>query len=213
MWLAAAAGLPLTWLTIAWRRPAARPMTLVLVAAVAAGGLAIWPFAGRMISQRISQAMRQVDAAEQGNYRSDVALRMIHWRWAWRMFELAPIIGAGGGEFRRHAAEMPEYEELVRARPAKAEDFARDHAHSTYLHVLACQGAVGGLLLLGTGVLLARAAWRARVGHVFADGTAFVLLAWLIGAQFDCLHLNGHTFGLLALTAAVSLAPRAGATP
>ena len=81
----------------------------------------------------------------------------------------------------------------------------RAHAHSIYLHTLACQGIVGlliGAILLGS-ILVA--SWRSWRRYLFAHGTTFVLIGWMVEAQFDCHHLNGHQFGLLALVAAVSL--------
>jgi O-antigen ligase len=97
----------------------------------------------------------------------------------------------------------------MRTGEMRVEYLSRDHAHSTYLHTLANQGAVGlGLLVL---VLLAllRQCWRDRPDHPYSDGTLFALLCWIVGAQFDCYELNGHQLGLIAFIAGLTLPGRA----
>jgi O-antigen ligase len=85
----------------------------------------------------------------------------------------------------------------------------RGHAHSTYLHNLASEGAVGLVLLLAVLLIIARQCLRDRADYPYSDAMFFVLLSWVIGAQFDCYELNGHQLGLLTMIAALTLPGRA----
>jgi O-antigen ligase len=105
---------------------------------------------------------------------------------------------------------LPRYERGRREAAERLDILERDHAHSTYLHTLARLGLVGAALLAIVLVMALRQAWRAPAAHPpaahpYADGTFFVILAWIIGAQFDCYDLNGHHLGLLAFAIALSL--------
>lgn len=84
----------------------------------------------------------------------------------------------------------------------------RHHAHSTYLQVLATQGLLGAAIILAMLVVLLRSAWSQGRDHPYAEAMFFGVLAWMIGAQFDSYHLNGHLLGLLALLIAATLPHR-----
>lgn len=90
------------------------------------------------------------------------------------------------------------------------EDYlTRDHAHSTYLHALASEGAVGFALIVLVLLVIARQCWNDRPDHWYSDGMLFALICWIVGAQFDCYELNGHQLGMIALIAALTLPGRA----
>ena len=90
----------------------------------------------------------------------------------------------------------------------KAEGLLRAHPHSVYLYVLACTGAIGGVLFLAVTISLIRQCWRDPPDHLYADGAFIVLIGWFIGAAFDCYNLNGHMFGILTMVVAVTLSGR-----
>ncbi len=84
----------------------------------------------------------------------------------------------------------------------------RGHAHSTYLQTLATQGLIGAAILVAMLLVLLRSAWIQGRDHPYAEAILFCVLAWMIGAQFDSYHLNGHLLGLLALLIAATLPHR-----
>jgi O-antigen ligase len=205
-WIAAAIAAPACLITIAIRRRETRRFALVLALAGLLGAAAAWPIAGGMVLDRIAAAleeMRQVE--EEADYSTSAGLRIGLWKWSWEIWQESPLLGKGEGSFLTELREEPEYAEAV-ARVGR--EIGRDHAHSTYLHTLAMTGIVGFTLLLA---MLGLAVWRAArdpADHPYADGHLFVVVTWLIGAQFDCYHLNGHQFGLFAVVVAFTLAGR-----
>ncbi len=78
-----------------------------------------------------------------------------------------------------------------------------------YLHQLATAGILGGLILLAVVGLSLRRSFLDPPDHLYADGTLFVLISWLIGGVFDAYHLNGHMFGLFTFIVALTLCHRA----
>ncbi len=96
----------------------------------------------------------------------------------------------------RHAANRLDY-------------LLRGHAHSTYLQTLAAQGLIGLVLLAIMLGVIARQCWRDRTDHPYSDAMLFVLVCWVVGAQFDCYELNGHQLSLLALIATFTMPGRA----
>jgi O-antigen ligase len=117
----------------------------------------------------------------------------------------APLFGVGAGGLRQ-AASGSSFPNLL-------EDVS--HAHSTYMHVLATNGIVGMLIVAALIVLALRRAFRDPPDHVFSEGTALVMLSWLIAAVFDAYHLAGQMFALFAflLVAVIPFRPPVPAPP
>jgi len=208
-WLAAALTLPWALIVIALRRPQARRAAAVLAVAGIFAAAAAWPLAGGIISGRMSDAVEQYTAArDDGVYTTNVGLRIGQLRWTWSMFTEAPIKGIGAGSFREKQDNQPLFRQAVERWPKKADYMARDHPHNTTLYILATNGLIGGLIVLAAIALALRAAGRDRPDHPYADGTLFLLIAWLIGGQFDCYNLNGHLLGMFMLAVAVTLPRR-----
>ena len=204
-WIAAAIVLPLGLVLIGIRRRSARRAAVGLAAISLIGAAVAWPLAKDVVVPRIRDALGELrQAREEGVYWTSAGLRPALWSWAWQMFEAAPLRGVGAGGFHDALQQQPSYKEAIARQPDRAEYMARDHAHSTSMQVLATTGLPGAVLLVTVLALAVRQAWRDPPWHPFSDGTLLVILSWVIGAQFDTYHLNGHLFGLLALALAVS---------
>ncbi len=105
---------------------------------------------------------------------------------------------------------LPGYEKALATGERRIELYLdHDHAHSTYFHTLAGTGVVGLALLVGMLVLIARRCALDPRTHPYVDGTLGVLIVWIVGAQFECFHLNGHLLGMLALVLTATLPNRA----
>ena len=212
-WLAAGAAVPLVILTALVRRhKASRPAIALAVSGVV--GLAVaWPIVNETVEQRFNAAMTHYhDAVDQQTYDTSVGSRIAMWTWAWTMFADSPVGGVGAGAYHHTAREQPTYQAAIERDP-NAEVWFKDHAHSTYLHTLATTGAVGGAALLAAIVFLLMQAGPMRISEPWSHGTLFVVIGWLIGAQFDCYHLNSHLFGLFALAVTASIAIRPNVEP
>jgi hypothetical protein len=210
-WLAALVALPLTAIMIVSRGPSgiSRRVVLAIASLTLVGAVAAWIVAGPAVSQRISEAIDQSRAAlSTGDFDSNVGLRLANWMWSIRFFRDHPVIGIGAGSFQDSVRQTPEYRKLVEDEPDDAEKFARDHAHSTYLQILSGQGLIGALVLASLLLLAIHQAWRDPDDHVYAVASLGALVSWIIGGLTDCYHLNGHTFGLLAMILAVTLPRR-----
>lgn len=209
-WLAAAIVLPAALLIIPLRQPRTWRAALILAAAGVVAALAAWPIAGSLVTSRVQQAVEDYQAARnEGIYHTNIGLRIGQWRWTWAIFTETPINGTGAGGFRHAQNDQPLFRQAIDRWPKKADNMTRDHPHSVTLYVLATTGAVGGAIVLAAVTLALIAAWRDRRDHPYASGTFFLLIAWLIGAQFDCYNLNGHLLGMFMLAAALTLPHRA----
>jgi O-antigen ligase len=193
-WIAAGVALPFALVVTALRRPPARRVGLVLIVAAVVGGVAAWPSLGPFVAKRVEQARVDLAAAESGDYDTHVGLRLAMWRSAWRAFREAPIGGVGTGGYGE-AAGRDEHAALLSG---------ESHAHSMYMHVLACNGLVGVGLLAGVIVIALARGWRDPPDHLFADGNLPALIAWLVGAMFDAYQLTGQLFGVLLVLMVVT---------
>ena len=102
----------------------------------------------------------------------------------------------------------PAFLEAATRKPEHAPYMLRSHPHSTYLHLLGCTGLIGGSLFAAVGLLARGRSWHTPADSPYVDGTLFVLLTWLIGAVFDCYHLNGQLSGLFAVIVTLTLKHR-----
>ncbi len=208
-WLAAAVALPALVIMVALGRPQSRRAALALAALAIVAAAAAWPLAGERIKSRVQTAVAEVTAARRdGVYWSSAGLRTAMWSWAWSAFEAHPVRGIGAGGYRNFVATHPTYLAAAQRKPRQAAYMLRDHPHSTYLHLLGCTGLIGGSLFAAAGILALGRCGRSASDHPYFDGTLFVLLTWLIGAVFDCYHLNGQLVGLLGLVVALTLKHR-----
>ncbi|MHC4416074.1 MAG: O-antigen ligase family protein [Planctomycetota bacterium] len=198
-WISAAIAVASGLVVIALRRPATRRAALALAAVGLLGSAGAWLVAGDFIASRVNQAIADVRGAGEGEFDSDLGLRLARWSAAWSVFVESPARGVGAGGYGPAIQEL-EPGDLFRP---------DHHAHSMYLHQLATTGAPGALIILGVVLLAIWRAYRDPPDHPYADGTLFVLISWLIGAQTDCYNLNGHLFGLFGLIVALTLPHRA----
>jgi O-antigen ligase len=214
-WLAAAIILPLALVIIGGRRPRARVPAVALAVLGIVSVVAAWPFVDDVVTSRVRVAADEYRHARDDHvYWSDVGLRIGLWRWAWELYEQAPVIGIGAGGYREGIIELPSFRRAMERRPEDArKKMDRVHAHSVPLHALATTGTVGGVIVAALLLLAAVGAWRDRPDHPYVDGTLFVLLGWIVGGLFDCYTLNGHLLGLRMLAVALPLPRRPAVRP
>ncbi|MCL4209525.1 MAG: O-antigen ligase family protein [Phycisphaerales bacterium] len=217
-WVAGGLLTPALWLFMTIRHREVRRTAIIVACSALVLGAVGWHFGGSYIRFRIENAQKHLDAAEQGDYATGTGQRLMMWRWAGRFFLQSPVWGQGAGSFRVLTRQTPEYAETLSRLP-RVQKLVREtgkgdgritaaHPHSAYLHVLYATGVLGAIPFTASLVILVVRTWRERGGardHLFADALPWVLLAWLIGTQFDCYTLNGHGFGLLAFIAALTL--------
>lgn len=200
-WLAIAATVPLGLLLIGLTTRRLRRAVLVIALVGVVGAGVAWFATGDFVSTRIHQATDDIRKAIDGDFHSDVGERLARWAAAWKVFVDSPLLGAGAGGFGHAIGELGYSDVSPEGH----------HAHSVYMHVLACTGLPGVLLLAGVVVMIVRRVCKCRPGHVYSLGTILVLITWLIGAVFDAYHLNGNMFGIFALI--VALTPPRPAPP
>lgn len=211
-WLAAAISLPLMLVFILIRRPQLRRAAALLIVLGSVAMLAAWPIVKTSITSRITAAADEARLArDQHIYGTSVGSRIGMNRWAWAMFTGHPIIGIGAGSYPKAQKADADYQSgLEQTRTASERLFmTKQHPHSTYLYALACTGLVGALILLILLALALRQCIVDRPDHLYADGTLFVLVSWIIGAAFECYNLNGHHLGMLAFVLTITLPHRA----
>lgn len=107
--------------------------------------------------------------------------RIAHWVAAWRMWEQAPWLGVGPGNYAVVYPEvrLPRWEEPL------------GHAHNIYLNMLAESGSIGLLAYLLFWLTVVGWLWRQRLYATNHDGWTNALLLGVIGMV---LHLSIHNF-------------------
>jgi len=214
-WLATLIAVPLELVIIIARRPGRRRFALVLAGAGVLAASVGGSIARGMIAQRLQSAADEYRGAiEREEFGTSVGLRIGLWTWAWDAFRARPVTGHGAGSFRALMIEQPAYQRAAARDPALAKEYIqRDHAHSTYLHLLACTGVIGAGLFIAFMVQALIAAWRLPLRYPLDEAVFPALILWMIVVQFDALHLNGHMFGLLCFLVALALPGAAGRPP
>ena len=194
-WLAIAVTVPLSLLVMGLTTRRLRRVVLMIAVVGIVGAGVAWVATGDFVTNRIQQARDDIRQAMDGDFHTDVGERLARWDAAWKVFVDSPLNGAGAGGLGHAIGELGHGD-------VSPENF---HAHSVYMHVLACTGLPGALILAGIVIMSVRRVWNGRAEHVYAVGTILVLSTWLIGAAFDAYHLNGNMFGLLTFVIALTL--------
>ena len=161
--VAAAITLPVAAITMLLRRPSVRKPIFLLALAMIPCALAAWPSVRHIIVYRLERTQTDVQRVEAGQYGMDVGYRLACWQAAWEMFLKRPVGGAGAGGFHFAALETSQAKTLA----------VSSHAHSLYLHVLGCTGAVGAGILMGVMIASLRRTWRTAPDYPYADGVFF----------------------------------------
>ena len=145
--------------------------------AVVVAGVSLSPAAGR-----VADAVREVRAAlVEGNPDSDTGARIERKQTAIEAWAARPVAGVGTGGYGPWSREHASHGAVV-----------HDHAHDTLLHVLASNGLIGGVLLVGIGGV---ALWqgvqaaRGRLGTLDAS-PLFALIGLGLVSVFDTLHAS-----------------------
>lgn len=208
-WIAAGVTMPLMVVVVLLRRPSTRRAAIILLSVGIVGAVIAWPLVGHMVTTRYHQAVEELEQAVEGDeYATSTGLRLKLWSWALQFWRDAPVIGIGAGSYKSAQYENAEFQRLVAEHPEDEDYLARHHAHQTYLHVLCCTGLIGAVLMAAVLLIVITRAWKDPADHLYADGTFFALVGWLVGANFDAYHLNGHLFGLFWFLAAITMTHR-----
>lgn len=154
--LGAAAGAVLVLLALGRRVWLVMALLLVVAAPLSAGMPSLLPesLVGRLTEALDYIGMPDVTAVEINDANFSSMERLAHWRAAWRMFERAPWLGVGTGQYAAvyPSVAVPRWEDPL------------GHAHNVLLNVM----AEGGLLALAAYLGLMGAAvwtaWRATRG-------------------------------------------------
>lgn len=166
-----------------------------------------WATVGDRVGARTQEAVREVrDAWTDGRTDGSVSLRIAMMSWAVDAFQEHPVVGVGTGEFQDWA-----YAHDPRARGTPNPDGTyfwncADHAHCTPLHVAACQGLVGVvLLLIAFTVSMLSAVRHVRPGRW---GTLDAAPVWGLGAlalmsAFDVPLVSTHGAAVVGLVLAM----------
>jgi O-antigen ligase len=131
-------------------------------------------------------------------------------RWAWAIFRAHPLCGIGAGGYPSAQAQDADFQAAMKRLPHRRfhDLMVHDHPHSSTLYLLSTTGIIGSLLF-GAGVFTAlRRAWRDPPNNLYADAAFFIMIGWIIGAQFDTYNLNGHLWGMFALLIALTMPKR-----
>jgi O-antigen ligase len=226
-WLAALALLPAQLLATALRRPTIRKAALILVAVLVllAGVASIW--LAPLAAQRFEQAredLRQV--VQEQDYASHTGARLFMARVALEMFTSKPLIGHGGGSYRRSGGDVAE-RLLADEDDVKPRSLIHGHAHNLYLHEMATRGVIGLALVLAVlvgGIVTATRGSEAPGAAPWRAGLPWAIAGIALCAMFDhplITHNNAYfTMLLMALAlggpaswAAAPTRPTAQETP
>lgn len=171
----------------------AKTIIVILVVAVIGAGSA-WLVKGEFVSNRIEQAVEQLQKAIDGDLNTEVGQRLARWSGALEIFSDAPLHGSGAGGFGKAMGKL-DYGDLSH------EDH---HAHSVYMQVLATTGSIGAILIAILFTLALSARGSPSLNNVFSIGMKLVLIIWLIVAVFEASHLNGNMFGFFTFVLVLS---------
>ncbi len=196
-WIAATIVIPLLVIIAAIRRPHTRKLAIAIAICGMLGAGGVYLAASDMIVTRYNNALDNVQRMKEGSYNTDFGHRVASWGIAWDTFLQSPVIGAGAGGYRT-PKHHPRYGPLL-------DEYT--HAHSVYMQVLACTGAIGAAIVLALFVLSLKGAWNAPMHAPYTDGTFFVMFSWMITALTDTHHDRGTTLGLLAFAITLVLQP------
>lgn len=214
--------------------PASPPrilLHLLIVFATLAIAASAWSVAGSAVTTRVTDAVREVRAAADGDYSSDTGARIAMAIWAFDAWRQRPLVGHGSGAF-------PTIARAALDRHADGFKGVRVHtqAHNTLLHVAATLGIVGVLLLawaiaaaLRGGLLLptppgppaatpppapppplahSLVARAHTIAPAYDLGPAFALLGLLLVSAFDTIVVNTQQAALLCTLIALCMPVR-----
>jgi O-antigen ligase len=111
--------------------------------------------------------------------------RMAHWQTGLAMWESAPLLGIGAGNFDARYREFAVHPTLIHS---------RGHAHNYFIHALAETGIAGllaYLTLLGTAVAISIRAWRSpdSLARAIGVGALGMTAALMLHGLVENLHV------------------------
>jgi O-antigen ligase len=210
-WISALISIPLMAVVTLIRRPPLRKPIIVLGAIMLVASVAAWPKARVIIADRVLASVGEWQrATDNGVYWTSVGARVGMNRWAWAIFRAHPLCGIGAGGYPSAQAQDADFQAAMKRLPHRRfhDLMVHDHPHSSTLYLLSTTGIIGSLLF-GAGVFTAlRRAWRDPPNNLYADAAFFIMIGWIVGAQFDTYNLNGHLWGMFALLIALTMPKR-----
>lgn len=203
-WIVAAAMLAcavgvLIVLGVRSREQRTRAIVVALAGLVIVGGAAV--ALQDKIRSRVDEAKREINAAlTEGNKHTSTGGRIVMLEWATQAIKAEPVLGVGTGGYRAWVNEQ-QAEQGISPNSQRV----LDHAHNTYLHIGATQGAIGLALFLTVAGLALRNAWPRYPRDA---GMLAALIGLLLIGMFDTVAVNAQTSALGVTLIACALASR-----
>ncbi|MEL7484425.1 MAG: O-antigen ligase family protein, partial [Planctomycetota bacterium] len=201
--LAGAVGI-LIILGIRSREQRARAIVVALAGVVIVGSAAVT--LQDKIRSRVDEAKREIDAAlTEGNKHTSTGGRIVMIEWATEAIKAEPLTGVGTGGYRAWVNEQ-QAEQGINPNSQRV----LDHAHNTYMHIGATQGAIGLALFLTVAGFTLRNAWPR---HPRDAGVLTAIFGLLMIGMFDTIVVNAQTSALGVTLCACALASRRATNP
>ncbi|MGO4760948.1 O-antigen ligase family protein [Cupriavidus sp. 2KB_3] len=192
-------------------------MFLAAGAGIVALVVALYVVPGSPVTERVDQAVHEVQQFEQGDAESSVGARLQMWEIGLQYFANHPWIGVGVGQFARVLQAAPYCEQRTESVVCVLE-----HAHNDIVEAAATTGLPGLLTMLGLFLVPAVLFWRAlRTCHAMgnargeslgAAGLAVVLASLLSGlTQVTLAHQANVVFYAGVIGLLLGLATREAA--
>lgn len=157
-------------LIIRYRRFTTR-MFAIAIATVVVLAVGVYSIPGSPVSQRVDQAVAEIQQFEQGNIETSVGVRLKIWHIGMQYFSEHPWTGAGVGQFARILHATPF------CKQTKSLACVLEHAHSDLVEAAATTGLPGLLTMLGLFLVPAGLFFRAMLACNAAHNDRGVSLA------------------------------------
>ncbi|MEL6797756.1 MAG: O-antigen ligase family protein, partial [Planctomycetota bacterium] len=179
------------------REQRTRAVVVALAGLIIVGGAAIT--LQDKIRSRVDEAKREIDAAlTEGNKHTSTGGRIVMLEWATQAIKAEPVLGVGTGGYRAWVNER-QAEQGINPNSQRV----LDHAHNTYLHIGATQGAIGlALFLTVAGLALQNTGPQSPSDA----GVLAAILGLLLIGVFDTVAVNAQTSALGVTLCACALA-------
>lgn len=189
------AAITLVSLWMYWKKPHLRRFCRGLLLGMALILLALWlvPYLNALMGGLLGHHAQVPTALDR--LTANGGRRLVEWQKAWQIFQMYPWFGAGWGGFAGHSLELhantPGFYKVI-------ESVLFTHAHNSPLHLLAENGLIGGIVILG-GLLYLFATCCFQIDHPAKLALLLILLVTTLHSFVEYPLWYFHFFAIFVI--------------